>query len=151
MWPPITGLVASVERTIDDYVWSNPGTTPNGPCQTLAALSPFWAVRRLSASVLAAANTVFEKAYKKSQSFNCSLQTVRITNVSVGTVAGVSLNTTRIVSVPFITNHVAVEAGEELLLEIRAAAPKAEAKQNANKAWKREVKKQGTVQKKEIK
>ena len=41
----------------------------------------------------------------------------KITNVCVGVVADKPVNVTRIVDVPFITNAINVEAGEELLLE----------------------------------
>ena len=58
MFPPTNAMVSAVERSIDDYKWSEPGSTPRGNCQTNAALSPFWGMRPLIASALKQSNAV---------------------------------------------------------------------------------------------
>ena len=70
----------------------------------------------MTAKVLKQANDAFPATCRKSQ-FNCSLQYVRITNDRVGVANGETINATRDDEVPFLINHVAVEAGEELLEE----------------------------------
>ena len=115
--PPTDAEVINVERSVDDYKWSEPGYQPRGPCQTAAALGPFWGVRRLTASTLKQSNAILETAFRKKQSFNCELQKRTVTNVCVGNVNGLSVSATRIVAVPLMTNTVQVEAGEELLME----------------------------------
>ena len=70
----------------------------------------------MSAKVLKQTNDAFPATCRKGQ-FNCSLQYVRMTNVCVRVVNGEPINATRVDEVPFLTNHVAVEAGEELLME----------------------------------
>ena len=56
-----------------------------------------------------------------------------------------SANTTRVVEVPFMTNHIAVEAGEELLMEKpeeRVAIAQSKKQQQMN-TWKDIEKKNG--------
>ena len=112
MWPPVPAPVYKVERSIDDYAWGDPASA-RGFCKTTAAMSVYWAVRRLSSSDLEQAN----KLRSKKQLFNCRFEKVRIVNVSVGQVNKRAVNQTRNIEVPFITNTTDVEAGEELLLE----------------------------------
>ena len=117
VWPPTDGEVATEVRSIDDYVWSDPSA---GSATTFCSLNPFWGVRRVTAKELAKSNTVFSSTYQKTQSFNCSLQTASMPNVCVSIALGATARAdgaTRIVEFPFMTNHVAVEAGEELLME----------------------------------
>ena len=95
-------------------------------------MSLYWAIRRTSASDLEQAN----KGRAKPQSFNCGFEKVRIVNVCLGMVKKQAVNQTRNIEVPFITNLLDVEAGEELLLEKPAEAPRQQkAKQEASK-WK---------------
>ena len=102
----------------------------------------------MTAKVLGESNKVFFSTYQKTQSFNCSLQTARLTNVCVGLVMGATAKTacaTRIVEVPFMTNYVAVEAGEELLVEKpeeRVAIAQSKKQQQMN-TWKVIEKKNG--------
>ena len=112
LWPPVLAPVHKVERSIDDYAWGDPASV-RGFCKTTAAMSVYWAVRRLSRSDLEQAN----KLRSKKQLFNCRFEQVRIVNVSVGQVNKRAVNQTRNIEVPFITNTTDVEAGEELLLE----------------------------------
>ena len=117
VWPPTDGEVATEVRSIDDYVWSDPSA---GSATTFCSLNPFWGVRRVTAKELAKSNNVFSSTYQKTQSFNCSLQTASVPNVCVSIALGATARAdgaTRIVEFPFMTNHVAVEAGEELLME----------------------------------
>ena len=71
-------------------------------------------------------STVLEQTNKlrsKKQSFNCRFEKVTIVNVCVGLVNKRGVNQSRNVEVPFITNAIDVEAGEELLLEKPVEAP----------------------------
>ena len=132
LWPPTPARVYKVERSLDDYSWGDPANVARGFCKTSAAMSLYWAIRRTSASDLEQAN----KGRAKPQSFNCGFEKVRIVNVCVGMVKKQAVNQTRNIEVPFITNLLDVEAGEELLLEKPAEAPRQQkAKQEASK-WK---------------
>ena len=108
-----------VERSIDDYSLGESAHVTKGFCKTNAALSVYWAIRRVNASELELAN----KTRSKKQSFNCIYEKQRLVNVSVGLVNKQMVNVTRNVEVPFITNAIDVEAGEELLLEKPVEAP----------------------------
>ena len=108
-----------VERSIDDYSFGDAANVTRGFCHTTAAMSAYWAIRRVSASELELAN----KMRSKKQSFNCIFEKQRLVNVSVGLVNKQMVNVTRNVEVPFITNAIDVEAGEELLLEKPVEAP----------------------------
>ena len=138
MWPPTPARVYKVERSIDDYSWGDAANVTRGFCQTTAAMSAYWAIRRVSASDLEQAN----KVRSKKQSFNCRFVKQRLVNVSVGQVNKQMVNVTRNVEVPFITNAIDVEAGEELLLE-RASLPKPTEAQKQPKSalWKKQVSK----------
>ena len=78
----------------------------------------------MSAKALKERNDTYPATGRKGQ-FNCSLQYVKMTNVCVGVANGQAVNSTRVVQVPFLTNHVAVEAGEELLMERPEERPQA--------------------------
>jgi len=119
VWPPTTARVYKVERSIDDYSLGDAANVTRGFCQTTAAMSAYWAIRRVSASELEQAN----KTRSKKQSFNCIFEKQRLVNVSVGLVNKQMVNVTRNVEVPFITNAIDVEAGEELILEKPVEAP----------------------------
>ena len=57
--------------------------------------------------------------------------------VSVGVVKSQSVNTTRVCNVPFLTNSIEVDEGEELILEVREATKKAEKRE---RTWRDAVK-----------
>ena len=113
LWPPTPARVYKVERSLDNYQWGDAAKVTRGFCMTAGAMSVYWAIRRLSSSDLEQAN----KVRSKKQSFNCRFEKVRIVNVCVGLVNKRVVNQTRNIEVPFITNAIDVEAGEELLLE----------------------------------
>ena len=77
----------------------------------------------MTAKALQVRNDAFPRTCRKSQ-FNCSMQYVKMANVCVSVANGQAVNNTRVVEVPFPTNHVAVEAGEELLVEKPEEEPK---------------------------
>ena len=134
--PPTSSQVRNVTRSIDDYMWTEPRSTTPKACRTHAALSPYWGVRRMSANALKERNATYPATGRKGQ-FNCSLQYVKMTNVCVGVANGQAVNSTRVVQVPFLTNHVAVEAGEELLLEKPENEPRAKPHVQKHKSqWK---------------
>ena len=116
--PPTNSRVRKVERSIDDYKWAEPGCQSQSKtgCSTNAAIWPSWGVRRLTTQALKLQQDLTPATCRKAQ-FNCSVQYVKMTNVCVGVMNGKAVNSTRVVEVPFLTNHVAVEEGEELLLE----------------------------------
>ena len=144
LWPPVPATVYKVERSIDDYAWGEPASVTRGFCKTTAAMGVYWAIRRLSSSDLEQVN----KPRSKKQLFNCGFEKVRVVNVCVGLVNKRAVNQTRNVEVPFITNTIDVEEGEELLLERPAEKrrPSAKATTNAS-SWKsqatKSVKKDG--------
>ena len=113
LWPPTPHKVRKVERSLDDYTWGDPASVIRGFCQTTAAMSVYWAIRRVTSTVLEQAN----QQRSKKQSFNCRFEKVTIVNVCVGLVNKRGVNQPRNVEVPCITNAIDVEAGEELLLE----------------------------------
>ena len=122
--PPTKSQVRKVERSIGDYKWAEPGckTQSKTGCSTHAAIWPFWGVRRLATQALKLQQDITPATCRKAQ-FNCSLQYVKMTNVCVGVMNGQAVNSTRVVDVPFLTNHVAVEEGEELLVEKPSEQP----------------------------
>lgn len=138
MWPPTDAQVATVETQIDDWKWQQDSSAYHNHVQCHISLNSFWSVRRHTAKALEQSNTVFFSSYKKRQSFNSSLQKIKITNVCVSIVNDAPVNLTRVVEVPFMTNHIAVEEGEESLMETREerAVGKAQPKKPAAKTWK---------------
>ena len=139
LWPPTPAKVYKVERSLDDYAWGDPASVTRGFCATTAAMSAYWAIRRVSSTVLEQAN----KLRSKKQSFNCRFEKVTIVNVCVGLVNKRGLNQPRNVEVPFITNAIDVEAGEELLMEQLQVTPVGDRKQPTPKVghskWKTAV------------
>ena len=104
--PPADAGRIVVATTMDEWRF---GATS----ESSVSLNPFWAVRRTTAPLLRRENL----AATKQQTFNCSLTVTNITNICVGVVSGSQNSCTRIVEVPFLTNHVPVEKGEELLMQ----------------------------------
>ena len=119
LWPPTSARIVKVERSFDDFVWGDPANVSRGLCTTTDAMSAYWAIRRVSASDLERAN----HTRNQKQSFNCTFEKQRLVNVCVGQVNKQMVNLARNVEVPFITNAIDVEAGEELLLEKPVEAP----------------------------
>ena len=73
-------------------------------------------------------NDVLVKKGKKVKHINCVEARHNTFNVCVGVVSQQSVNSTRILEIPFMTNAADVEEGEELLIEIpgkEKAKPKA--------------------------
>ena len=136
MWPPTPARVYKVERSLDDYSWGDAANVARGFCTTTAAMSAYWAIRRVSASDLEQAN----KVRSKKQSFNCIFEKQWLVNVCVGLVNKQMVNVTRNVEVPFITNTIDVEAGEELLLEKPAEAPTLPKPKAGASTWKNKEK-----------
>ena len=138
LWPPTPANVYKVDRSLDDYTWGDPASVTRGFCATTAAMSAYWAIRRVSSTVLEQTN----KLRSKKQSFNCRFEKMTLVNVCVGLVNKRGVNQSRNVEVPFITNAIDVEAGEELLLEQLLAKPaptlKPKPKAEVSK-WKTEV------------
>ena len=80
-------------------------------------MNPFWALRRLTAPQLKKEQNNMPEGKMKPQ-FNCEIVDRTCSNVLLCSLRGRVLNTTRIVTVPCITNTAPLREGEELLLEI---------------------------------
>jgi hypothetical protein len=96
-------------------------------------MHPFWAVRRMTEQQLRKAMADQASKMRVPPRFNCELVSHAITNVSVSVVNGNSVNITRILEVPFLTNTFELGEGEELILRVEDAK-KPEAKKK--KTWK---------------
>ena len=81
-------------------------------------MNPFWAVRRMTHKQLVREVALAEPG-KVRPRFNCQMEGQAVSCVTVGIVKSQSVNTTRICEVPFLTNSLEVEEGEELILEVR--------------------------------
>ena len=85
------------------------------------SMSPFWAVRRTSPSVLAKeVAQCIPGSKKRPPRFNCTLEDTTLTDVFIGVIgsACTPCNLTRTVDVPILVNFVEVASDEELILEI---------------------------------
>jgi len=54
--------------------------------------------------------------------FNCEFKTYALSSVVCGVVGGEMLNRARQIDVPFLTNHLALRAGEELIAQVKPKA-----------------------------
>jgi hypothetical protein len=103
-----------------EWIWGVFGET---------TMHPFWAVRRMTDKQRAKAAADEAELGKVPLRFNCHLEMQTVSCVCVGVVKSRSLNTTRVYQVPFLTNSLRVEEGEELILQVHEkkhdkAAPK---------------------------
>ena len=85
-------------------------------------MSPFWAVRRLTAKQLAR-EVGLTTPGKARPRFNCDMEVYTVTSVSIA-VACAPPNCTRIYEVPFLVNTHELAEGEELILEVQQRQPK---------------------------
>lgn len=106
----------------DEWDWSEEGST---------SMHPFWAVRRLTRKQLAIEVQKFSTTApeKNPPRFNCCLERQTVSSCVVGVASnGAGVNTTRLWEIPFLTNSVQLDEGEELIMEaIEKAAPKTKA------------------------
>ena len=103
-------------------------------------MHPFWAVRRMTQKQLArevalAAEGKYHGTMRPR--FNCGTEAITLSCVTVGVVRSETVNTTRVFDVPFLTNTVDLEEGEELILEVRE---KSRAKEQQKRTWKQAFK-----------
>ena len=92
----------------DEWVWG-----PHGE----HTMHPFWAVRRLTDKQLAREKCLAEERTLRPR-FNCTIAWRDMSCGTVGVVKNRAVNFTRLFEVPFLTNEVEVEEGEELILEV---------------------------------
>ena len=111
----------------DEWIWGPLGDE---------TMHPFWAVRRMTQRQLCR-ETAEAKEGDRRLRFNCRLEVVSMSCVSVGVVKSQSVNTTRVCNVPFLTNSIEVDEGEELILEVREATQKAKKRE---RTWRDAVK-----------
>jgi len=99
-------------------------------------MHPFWAVRRMTLKQLASA-----RAHASGQGvsdqllprFNCAMEVQTVSAVTMGIVKSSSFATTRVCEVPFMTNSVEVEVGEELIMMV---TEKEKSKEVPKRNWK---------------
>ena len=89
-------------------------------------MHPYWAVRRMTVGQLCREIQIAKEAGKSPlQRFNCGFVTKVFNDVAVGLVkSGRSLNISKTVEVPFLTNEVQVHKGEELILQVQDSIKK---------------------------
>ena len=92
------------------------------------SLHPFWAVRRLTATQLAA-----EPTSSRASGFNVTLATEEISHVTCGRFKSKSWSITHVVSIPILTNLERIKKGTELVLQVEAAEKKSTSKK---RTWK---------------
>ena len=114
----------------EEWTWGPEGTN---------TMHPFWAVRRLTSKQLA--KDIAEPKYGTiAPRFNCEIEHIVFSGVTVGVVRNASMNTTRQCSVPFLKNVLALEEGEELILEVQDKT--AQPAQDKKRTWKDALKRQ---------
>ena len=99
-------------------------------------MHPFWAVRRMTQKQLAREHAEAKEGATRPR-FNCRLEAVNMSCVNVGIVKSQSVSTTRVFNVPFLTNSLEVDEGEELILEVRE---KTQVEKATKRTWKDAVK-----------
>jgi hypothetical protein len=111
-------------------------------------MHPFWAVRRLTEKQLQQAKVDTPKD-KMAPRFNCELLMRSMSVVCISSVSGECYNRTRLIDMPFLSNSIPLEEGEELLLEIAATANKQTT--TAKRSWRDAVKLEEKEQKRRAK
>ena len=107
------------------WVWAN---TEN----EAESMNPFGAVRRMTDAQLSSANVEKPMTEPKLR-FNCELVATSFSAVCAGVLHSKPIASTRMVEMQCLTNSVALEEGEELLL--RLDAPAAKKKAGAKRTW----------------
>ena len=89
-------------------------------------MHPFWAVDRMIRKQLqvAEAKRVALNTGEPARDFNCKLKVQSFSSTSNGVLGLRNMSTTRVMDLPVLTNHHAVQQGQELLLEIDEKAEK---------------------------
>ena len=103
-------------------------------------MHPFRAVRRMTRKQLArevalAAEGKYHGTMRPR--FNCETEAITLSCVTIGVVRSETVNTTRVFEVPFLTNTVDLEEGEELILEV---GKKSRVKEQQKRTWKQAFK-----------
>jgi len=101
------------------------------------SMHPCWAVRRMSKHQLARETCIAHANGKAIPRFSCKLEEEIMSCVSVGVVNERPVNVTRICKVPFLTNMVKVESGDELIMEMHE---KAVGKTAGKRGWRQALK-----------
>ena len=94
-----------LDTPLDDWAFGTEGKS-NASC------NPFWAVRRIAPNALRLENEALVAKGKKVKYINCVEARQNMFNVFVGVVSQQSVNSTRILEIPFMTNAVDVEKGD---------------------------------------
>ena len=134
-------VTAEKERVVtassrDYYIhpeWRLPAFAEDTKIFTLAddtSVYPFWAIQRLTEEQIKKMNQEQGGRHRK---INCEVEYVQYTNCSVGVLTGDSVAMTTYVTVPMVTNRLAVEEGEELIL---AFAQKQKDIKRKDQTWK---------------
>jgi hypothetical protein len=105
-------------------------------------MHPFWAVRRASTAAMAREQSKVTVGTSKPR-INCELVDHTFTTILFG---GTCSTLTRVITLPFLTNSMALTAGEELILEVAA---KVESTHKPKRSWK-EVQKTQEAERNEV-
>ena len=120
--------------TDDAWAWGLPGDE---------TMHPFWAVRRITQKQLTREVALEQKQLR----FNCRMEVQNVSCVSIGVVRSQSLNTTRMYEIPFLTNAVDLDEGEELIMEVSEKKKENRGKRTWKDAWKDEEKEKAKAKK----
>jgi hypothetical protein len=104
-----SNTAVAVQSTLDpEWIWSEVGGE---------TMHPFWAVRRLTEKQLARERSQVRLGQLLPR-FNCELRNFSLSSVSLAIIGLNTLNRTKLLGVPFLTNVHPLEACEELILEV---------------------------------
>jgi hypothetical protein len=91
-----------------EWIWSEVGGE---------TMHPFWAVRRMTAKQLTRERSQVRLGQLPPR-FNCELQNFSLSSVNLAIIGEKTLNRTKLLQVPFLTNFLPLEDCEELILEV---------------------------------
>ena len=118
---------SDVAAVADEWIWGPLGDH---------TMHPFWAVRRMTQRQMSREAAEAKEGARRLR-FNCRLEAVSMSCVNVGVVKSQSVSTTRVCNVPFLTNSLEVDEGEELILEVRE---KTQVQRETKRTWRDAVK-----------
>ena len=110
-----------------EWIWSE------GSEETM---HPFWVVRRMTEKQLARERYEARPGQLLPR-FNCELQVFSLSSVNIAVVGEKMLNRTRRIDVPWMTNSLPLEEGEELILEVGEKMTQAK---HVKRSWRDAVK-----------
>jgi hypothetical protein len=123
-----SNTAVAVQSTMDpEWTWSECGGE---------TMHPFWAVRRMTEKQLARARYQVREG-KMPPRFSCELKNFSLSSVNLAILGDTTLNRTKLLEVPFLTNSLPLEDCEELILEV---VEKTKEAQPVKRSWRDAVK-----------